>query len=481
MEGKYMQPYRIKNHGMCFIAVVLFGLLIFNSSHGADHTVTYPATIPCVLWTRGCTPTSASMVLGYWDNYDPDGVSYTGSGRLIDYWMDLSEYVDGRTGVIRNVPNILEELRIAMGTNANGGTSSNKIGPGITSVANTTNGNCYGSSQCYGTVDNDLCWGTITNEINSNRPFVWSVGISGQVGHSLAAWGYTDNKYVITYNTWNCPGRDDWYYAQYDNGQNSDYQYVDTVIPGCTPAIFLGLNYPAGGESFVVGQIVTVAWLQSIIANVELWYSTDGGNTWMWIASIPSQDGWNYYDWEVPNILSSRVRVWVKGYHSDNTYLAGDGTKSNLTINDNPGMIQFSAEEYVVNENGGSVLITVVRTGGSGGAVGGSYATSTLTGSATPGSDYTPRSGTLSWANGDTAGKTFSVPIINDSLDEPDEEIRLELSNPTGGATLGHKDWAIVTFIDNDPTVHSVLRLRAGVKRRRRQQLQSRYLRHLGR
>ena len=99
------------------------------------------------------------------------------------------------------------------------------------------------------------------------------------------------------------------------------------------------------------------------------------------------------------------------------------------------GTLQFSAATYSVNENGGSVTITVTRTGGSNGAVGVSYATSN--GTATAGSDYTATSGTLSWANGDTANKTFSVPIIDDSVYEGNETVNLTLSSPTGGATLG--------------------------------------------
>jgi hypothetical protein len=120
------------------------------------------------------------------------------------------------------------------------------------------------------------------------------------------------------------------------------------------------------------------------------------------------------------------------------------------TINndDNAGTIQFSSGTYSVNENGGSILITVSRTGGSSGAVGVSYATSN--GSATAGSDYTSASGTLSWANGDTSNKTFSVPITNDTLDESNETFTVTLSSPTGGAALGSPSSSTVTITDDD-------------------------------
>jgi len=113
------------------------------------------------------------------------------------------------------------------------------------------------------------------------------------------------------------------------------------------------------------------------------------------------------------------------------------------------GTLAFSAGSYSVNENGGQATITVSRTGGSNGAVSVQYATSN--GTAIVGSDYTSATGTLNWADADTANKTFVVPINNDSLDEADETINLTLTNPTGGATLGSQASALLTIVDDDP------------------------------
>lgn len=113
-----------------------------------------------------------------------------------------------------------------------------------------------------------------------------------------------------------------------------------------------------------------------------------------------------------------------------------------------PGTLQFSATSYSVAEDAGSATIAVTRSGGSSGAVGVSYATSN--GSATAGSDYTAASGTLSWANGDSANRTFSVTIANDSTVESSETVNLSLSNPTGGATLGSLATATLTLTDDD-------------------------------
>ena len=57
------------------------------------------------------------------------------------------------------------------------------------------------------------------------------------------------------------------------------------------------------------------------------------------------------------------------------------------------GTLQFSAAGYSVSQSKGSVTITVTRTGGSGGQAWVNYATAN--GTATAGTNYTAKSGTL--------------------------------------------------------------------------------------
>ncbi|HWP53694.1 MAG TPA: Calx-beta domain-containing protein, partial [Pyrinomonadaceae bacterium] len=112
-----------------------------------------------------------------------------------------------------------------------------------------------------------------------------------------------------------------------------------------------------------------------------------------------------------------------------------------------PSVVQFSAAAYSINENAGASFITVNRLGDTSAAVAVNCATSN--GTATAGADYTASSGTLSFAIGETS-KTFSVPIINDSLNESNETVNLTLSNVTGNAVLGTPSTAVLTIIDND-------------------------------
>ena len=62
--------------------------------------------------------------------------------------------------------------------------------------------------------------------------------------------------------------------------------------------------------------------------------------------------------------------------------------------------------------------------------------------------DYVGASGTLSWANSDSAVKTFDVPVCDDSTDESDETIVLTMNAP-GNATLGATTVHTVTITDN--------------------------------
>jgi len=111
------------------------------------------------------------------------------------------------------------------------------------------------------------------------------------------------------------------------------------------------------------------------------------------------------------------------------------------------GILSFNAATYSVNENAGSVTITVQRTDGSRGAASVDYVTSD--GSATDGSDYSGVNNTLTWADGDSADKSFTVAITDDATEESDETIHLTLTNASGAA-LGSTSNAIISIKDND-------------------------------
>ncbi|MDM8561565.1 Calx-beta domain-containing protein [Candidatus Parabeggiatoa sp. HSG14] len=131
------------------------------------------------------------------------------------------------------------------------------------------------------------------------------------------------------------------------------------------------------------------------------------------------------------------------------------GTPATVTILDDeipplpasPGRLQFSTMSYSVNENSGSIMISVIRTGGSDGTISVNY--TTVNGSANNGSDYTGNNGRLSWGNGDVAHKTFTINIMDDNHFEGNEHFRVMLSNTAGSANIGTNQ-AFITINDDE-------------------------------
>ena len=114
-----------------------------------------------------------------------------------------------------------------------------------------------------------------------------------------------------------------------------------------------------------------------------------------------------------------------------------------------PGSVQFTAAAYTVGEDGAKATITAKRTGGNFGTVTAQYAT-VAGGTATAGADYTASSGLLSWGDLDSSDKTFTVPILNNSVSGPNKTVNLSLSNATNGASLGSPANAVLTIFDDE-------------------------------
>jgi CSLREA domain-containing protein len=112
-----------------------------------------------------------------------------------------------------------------------------------------------------------------------------------------------------------------------------------------------------------------------------------------------------------------------------------------------PGVLQLSSPAYSAAEAGGSAAITVIRTGGTDGAVSGTV--SETDGTATSPGDYTNAPLAVSFAGGQTSA-SVNLPIVNDTLFEGDETVNLALGSVTGGASLGAQTSAVLTIVDDD-------------------------------
>jgi uncharacterized protein (TIGR03118 family) len=124
-------------------------------------------------------------------------------------------------------------------------------------------------------------------------------------------------------------------------------------------------------------------------------------------------------------------------------------------------LIQFSTDDYAIGEGSGHIDITVTRDGDVSGTATINYNTfdQSQPDHSSQKSDYEIALGTLSFAAGETS-KTFRILLVNDTFDENDEIVDLQLSNPTGaGVGLGSPASAELTIIDNDavaPTTNPI-------------------------
>jgi hypothetical protein len=117
-----------------------------------------------------------------------------------------------------------------------------------------------------------------------------------------------------------------------------------------------------------------------------------------------------------------------------------------LSIVDDEATVRLSAVTYSVNEAAGSATVTVLRTGVLTTPVTVTYAVGG--GSATVTQDYGPTSGVLSFAAG-VSTRSFTVPIVNDTLAEGNETLDVTLSAPSAG-TVVFPGAAALTIVDDD-------------------------------
>ena len=125
------------------------------------------------------------------------------------------------------------------------------------------------------------------------------------------------------------------------------------------------------------------------------------------------------------------------------------GTTTAVTgtiVNDDVPVINLSANQTIVegNSNPQNVTYTVTLSRSDTRVITVNYATAN--GTATAGSDYTSRTGTLTFNSGVTS-QSINIPILNDSINEVNETFTLTLTSPTN-ANLGTQTSVTTTISD---------------------------------
>lgn len=117
--------------------------------------------------------------------------------------------------------------------------------------------------------------------------------------------------------------------------------YIDGSV-GSSVGNYLTLLSPNGGETYLGGEVATVQWAHDGATTITIEYSSTGGSSWEFIVNaIPADD--LSYDWTVPNIESSQMKVRI-------TEETGSGLSDE---SDNNFTITQSASVTVTSPNGG--------------------------------------------------------------------------------------------------------------------------------
>lgn len=226
------------------------------------------------------------------------------------------------------------------------------------------------------------------------------------------------------------------------------------------------VNEGAGTVNIAVTRINGSSGPASVQCNVSPGTATSSDYT----AVTPQTLNWNSGDASPkPCVITILQDTSVEGPETINLSLSGAtgatlGTPATavLTIldDDGTGVIQFTSATYTGSEAGGPITITVSRTGGTVGAVTVGWS-SAGTGAfpLTPGVDFNPVSGTLTWADGEGGTKSFTITPVLDLIPESTETATLTLTIQSGGAVLGSPSTATLQITDstNIPVITSIV------------------------
>jgi O-methyltransferase involved in polyketide biosynthesis len=112
------------------------------------------------------------------------------------------------------------------------------------------------------------------------------------------------------------------------------------------------------------------------------------------------------------------------------------------------GTLEFLTPGVVVDRDTDTAKLTVQRAGGAAGAVSVTYKTVDGTATSSDG-NYKSAIGSLQWAAGDVSPKDILITVLRNGTEEADKAFSVELSNATGGATLGAQSTANVVLLGN--------------------------------
>jgi Big-like domain-containing protein/cadherin-like protein/type IX secretion system substrate protein/centrosomal CEP192-like protein/peptidase C39-like protein len=283
--------------------------------------------MPFYSWYDGCSPTSASMLLAW---YDYNSINtYENYSNLVDW-----HYKDGND---YHNPNTNYQLVDAMDTNSSGDTGREDIVPGILEVANGYHDYEFSGSYIE---DHNTTWyfNEIKDWVDDGLPLFTSIDVVGN--HSVISIGYNEVSNEIGVHDPNV-GAIDWVHKSYIEGVHriwADGGYGNAF----------NLQYPHGdlrrvpwgagdsGEVYEGNEICEIHWLTDMAnpsdGSVTIILNKDSKYTDLMIIAedLPNT---GYYWWQVPNnIDSDSCMVWIELYDNSGDLIGADGSYGDIEI-----------------------------------------------------------------------------------------------------------------------------------------------------
>ena len=233
-------------------------------------------------------------------------------------------------------------------------------------------------------------------------------------------------------------------------------------------ATFKGASIGYGTAVGTAGQYFSITDITQVTTEIMKMVTQEVLNIKEMSLSVPDQyKSWfstspgNYLNVGPSTSNSFNVKINVPadtaaGEYSFPINVIADGSvldTANVKINVIPGttsgsgVLELASADYGVIENGGNANITINRLNGSTGEVSVNYSTSD--GMAKAAQDYTETKGTVVFNDGEIS-KTISIPILDDTIKESAENFYFNISEPTGGATLGSIISSNITIADDE-------------------------------
>ena len=292
-----------------------------NTYYIEDHE-----SVPYYDWSYGCSPTSATMALAYWDVIST--TNYPNYSLLVDYHFQREDVVEDETDY--QVPNLQRELSYAMETDSldEGETSELDIAPGIDIVTNDEHGYSFNNALHYGTNLLDH----VINETIFDRPCLVS-----EPGHTNCGIGYnSDTDHAAVHNTHD--NTIDWIHE-------SGIDAVITIDPGGGYGEGINLIHPrgdvsyngnGGGEVLFAGAVYEISWDtdNEYRDYVDIWLSITGNGSdrnEMLAEDYPNN---GYFDWVIPDFYPefAEARIGIALYDNYDGLLGADASLGNFTI-----------------------------------------------------------------------------------------------------------------------------------------------------